>query len=194
MAGILIPGRRVALPVPPADIADEVERYARESGRHASLMPVPQFIDRGTGKDWTWIIKFTAKEHDAALEPYQQGEVEEAPGEMVWLHEPNPRAGQLISGTRYREPDYLPLDIEEMGPSGVREFLERGNTWSGRGEYESHLDAVQDARRTNEEIAQKVREQAKEENRYRQRDVRRQRWKIPFIGVLRDIGKRVIGA
>ncbi|MGE0451080.1 MAG: hypothetical protein AB7Q29_16020 [Vicinamibacterales bacterium] len=194
MAGLLIPGRRVALPVPPADIADEVERYARESGRHATLMAVPQFIDRGTGKDWTWIIKFTAKEHDGALESFQQGEVAEAPGEMVWLHEPNPRAGQHISGSHYREPDYLPLDIEEMGASGVREFLERGNAWSGRGEYDSLVEAVEDARRTNEETFQKVRAQAKEDNRYLQRDMRRQRFRIPFIGVLRDIGKRVIGA
>lgn len=177
--------------MPPSEIADAVEMYAREHNRHATLHPFPALIRRGRGMNWTWVVKFTLKSTDKSLLSFQSGASAERPTEDVWLHLPNPRAGQRISGSNEMEPDYLPLDIEQMGPSGVREFLERGNTWSGRGEYASAVDALTKARQVNADRKAKIRAEQKELNRYERRDERRQRWKIPFVTVIADIGKRV---
>ena len=176
--------------MPPAEIADEVEMYARQHGRHASLHPVPAMIRHGRGKGWTWVVRISLRPTDPALLPYQTGAAGEESTEDVWLHVTNPRAGQKISGSNIPEPDYLPLDIEQMGPSGVRAFLERGNSWSGRGEHGSLQEVVRTNRNTNMAKREKFRAEQKELNRYEQRDLRRQRWGIPFIGVLKNIGKR----
>lgn len=162
---------RNGLPLPPPEIAEEVERYARDHGRSAKL----HFVPYGG-----WFVEFSLRPNDPQMQLYQEGKVPEPPTERVWFHVDNPRAGKrmLRGGT---EPPYLALDIYQMGASGVREFLERGNTWSGRGLYGSHAEALRKAQERNDTMRRKTKERAKEAARFEQREKRRWRFRIPFL-------------
>ena len=163
---IVQPGlrRQRELPRPPWEIAEEVELYARESGRHAKLHFAP-----GGG----WVARFTLRPSDKRMRIYQELRTGKPPTEDVWFHRPKPGG---------RVGDFIPLDILEMGASGVRQFLERGNMW-GRGEYRSLEEQLRQVTEENEEGRLKNRAKAKEANRYMQRDKRRWRFKIPFLPV-----------
>jgi hypothetical protein len=122
---------------------------------------------------------------------FRDGRAEKPPTEDVWLHEPNPKAGQMVSGSfGRREPDFIPLDLEQLGPVGIREFLERGNTWSGRGEFSSVEDAHKKTLAHNDEMGRKIRRDARDDTRHDMRDRRRSWLGIPFLSVLKDIGSR----
>jgi hypothetical protein len=163
-----------ALPHPPPDIAEEVELYARESGRTAKLHFVP-----GGG----WLCRFSLRCNDPRMKLYQEGKASEPPSEDVWFHVPNPKAfdGQGAGA-------YIPLDIVQMGRSGVREFLERGNTWSGRGIHSSTLDALQSSEQLEQDRKDKLYRSKREGARERARDLRRLILKIPFHRVGIDLG------
>jgi hypothetical protein len=151
------------LPRAPWDIAEEVELFARESGRTATLHYIP-----GSG----WFARFSLRTNDPRMRLYQEGHAEAPPTEDVWFHRPKPGG---------RPGDFIMLDIEQMGRSGVRTFLERGNTWSGRGEFDSVEDAARKAMEANRREREKLRADARENNRYAQREKRRWRFKIPFL-------------
>lgn len=186
------------MPRVPWDIQEEVELYARESGRHARVHFVP-----GGG----WFARFTLRTSDPRMELYQKGLVEDPPGEDVWFHVQNPNeqeglhASQLKSlrvpicwpvirmeNGRCRMP-FIPLDILQMGPSGVREFLERGNTWSGRGEHSSHEEALNRARAAEKASKERLRSSDQEDARKMALDRRRWWFKIPFVPVGIDLRK-----
>lgn len=184
-------GRVSGRPVPPAAIADEVELYARQSGRTATMDFVPLRIIRGRVAEGVWRVRFSLRPNDPRMKLFQEGKAEKPPTEDVWLHTPNPRRGQKIEGAfGQRELDYLPLDIEKLGPSGVREFLERGNTWSERGEYASIEEQAKAVQEHNDSIPAKNKAEQKEINRYQRREERRHRLKIPFLPIEIDLGKR----
>lgn len=154
------------MPRAPVEIQDEVERYAREYGRTATLHFVP------TGG---WMARFSLRCNDPRMQLAQQGLTPTPPSEDVWFHVPDSRPGRAGS--------YIPLDIYLLGVQGVRAFLDRGNTWSGRGEFASLPAAVEHARATDEANTAKHRAEQKETNRYEQRESRRWRFKIPFLPV-----------
>lgn len=156
---------RGAWPKAPPEIATEVELYARESGRTATVHYIPY---------GGWFARFSLRCNDKRMLLYQQGMAPEPPTEDVWFHLPKPGG---------RPGDFVQLDILQMGASGVRQFLERGNTWSGRGEYASIEDATRKAAQSNADARAKYRADLKEASRYEQRDKRRQRFKIPFLRV-----------
>jgi len=181
---------RNELPTPPVEIADEVELYARESGRHATMHFVPTFAVKGQAVHGAWVIRFTLRENDPRLGLVQGGQVKELT-EDVWLHEPNPKYGREIPGSGgAQEPEFRGVDIYQLGASGVRTFLEKGNTWSGRGEHRSIEDQAQKAMEANRKMREKHRADQKEENRHEQRETRRSRFNIPFLNVGIDIGRR----
>lgn len=139
-------GRRIARPVPPVEIADAVERWARQWGRHARL-------------EWNdatrcFAIHFTRKGDDPSLALVQGGQRAEVT-ESVLLHEwkkesrPHPfLAGKKVDG-------FVSMDLEQYGVDGVLRILDRSNMWSGRGDFadpQEALDAVlaQHARREKE--------------------------------------------
>ena len=165
----------------PYELREAVELYAREHGRTGSLHCIPPGV---------WFARFSLRPNDKALSLYQKGEVAEAPTEVVYFQiradhynpeihavrpEFRPRPGKT------RPIDMLPLDLLQMGPSGVRQFLEEGNTWSGRGRFASQLEAVKAAERANADMAAKAKELAFESARYRERDTRKSRWGIPVV-------------
>jgi hypothetical protein len=163
---------RNGLPQAPWEIQDEVELYAREGGRTAKLHFVP-----GGG----WMARFSLRSNDKRMQLWQQGMAAEPPTEDVWFHVPNPRADQP------GQPPYTPLDILQMGPSGVREFLERGNTWSGRGVHSSLMDAVKASADQEADRKQRLYEKNRQQARDMARDTRRSRLQIPFLRVGIDL-------
>lgn len=176
--------KRAGLPVPPAALADEVELYAREHGRTGRLVSAPNIIIGARLRDVIWIAEFSLRPNDKRLLAYQEGRAPEPAVERVWFVEPNPKAGQVIPNSGgVREPPNRPLNIEAMGASGIRTFLERGNTWSGRGEYDSIVDQRRQVNAANEAARQKHRADQKDLNRERQKAKRRTRFKIPFLSV-----------
>ncbi len=176
---MLVRPRPGEAPRPPPEIASEVEQYAREFGRHATL----HFVPFGG-----WFVRFSLRPNDKRLRAYQEGSLAQPPAEDVWLHVQNPPAGKRTK-TGAVEPQYLPLNLYDMGASGVREFLERGNTWSGRGEHASVEAALRTTEETNEESRKRFREEQRFDSVKEQCDKRRSRFKIPFIPVGIDFGK-----
>lgn len=171
----------VDLPQAPPDIQDAVELFARKSGRTARL----HFVPFGG-----WFARFELRCNDPRMKLYQEGRAEAPPTEDVWFQKPNPRAGEVIPGTHgRREAPYIQMDILQMGASGVTEFLERGDTWSGRGEHSSIEEAVRVASDKNKEQRAKNKADARERGRDIARDTRRTRLKIPFLGVGIDLRK-----
>lgn len=162
------------MPKAPPDLQEEVELFARETGRTGSL----HFIPVGG-----WFARLSLKPNDPRLRLHQEGMAEETPSEDIWFHVP--KRGELN--------EYEPLDIVQMGRSGIREFLDRGNTWSGRGEFSDHMEALRKANAANEDIDVKFRADLKEESRHEQRDKRRWRFKIPFLRVMIDLSKKDTG-
>jgi len=149
--------------------------YARESGRHATLHFVPTLL-RGTRVvQGTWLVRFTLRSDDKRLLLYQEGKVAEPPTEDVWLHEPDPE-----SPTGYR-----PYNLGDLGTDGVRNFLAKGNMWSGSGQFGSKTleQLARDAIEKNRNAGQVAKSAAREECRLTLRDERRWRLKIPFLPV-----------
>lgn len=182
---------RGGTPVPPVEIADTVEEYARQWGRHAKLHFMPTLIDRRNGRTirGTWVIRMTLMPGDPRLVLWQEQRSGEEPTEEIWLHVQNPRAGELIPGLYgMKEPQYLPIDILAWGPTNVRQYLEEGNMWSGRARAsspEEELKQHQEARR----LADAHRHQTLREDAGKvARDWRRSKIdKIPFVRVLKDL-------
>ena len=157
-------------PQAPHEFQEVVELWAREGGRHAKL----HFTPGGT-----WFVRISLKSDDPRMELYKLGLIEEPVGEDVWLHLPNPHEGKVINGAN--QGPFIPLSLSDLGTSGLREFLERGDTWSGRGEYMSLLEQRRKVNESNEDMRRKNRAFQKEENRHEMRQSRRRRLKIPFL-------------
>ena len=154
----------------PWELQDEVELWARKSGRHAKL----HFIPVGG-----FFVRVTLRSSDPRMKAYQEGLVPDPPGEDTWFHEPLPGG------------EYKCLDIREMGVSGIKEFLEKGDTWSGRGEYDSIVDQQKKVSEANAEQRGKLKAFEKEESRKEQSSKRKWRIGEAFVGVLTDIGTRM---
>lgn len=162
---------RSGLPRPPVEMADEVELWARQSGRHARIEFRPTMIKDGRIEAGCWVVRISLKSDDRRMGLYQRGQVSEEPTEDVWLHVVDNK-----SPTGYRA-----FDLGQLGASGIRQFLEQGDTWSGRGEFRSLDDQARLAMEANAKMREKHRAYEKEENRHEQRENRRRFLKIPLI-------------
>lgn len=172
-AGLVVRGN-FSLPTPPLEIADEVELYARQSGRHATLHFVPV-----TSRVGCWVVRMTLRPDDKRRRLWQEQKVGTEPTEDIWLHVPL-REGERKLGPTY---DYRPLNLVDLGTSGVRQFLERGNLWSGRGEYQTLEEQVTKLREADANATAKFRADVKEEAMDEMHQKRRTRLKIPFLPV-----------
>lgn len=159
-------------PRAPGAFQDVVELWARESDRHATLHYAPS---------GTWFVRISLKTDDKRLRLYQMGLADEPMGEDVWLHLPNPHEGKVIGSER--QGPFIPIDLEQLGVTGLREFLDKGNTWSGRGEYLSLVDQRRKVNEANEDARRRHRAFEKEESRNEMRQSRRFRLGIPTVAV-----------
>lgn len=176
----------LGLPTPPVEVADEVELWARESGRHGTLRFIPTRLAGRQVVDGTWTVRLTLRSDDKRLKPFQDGTASEEPVEVIWLHEPDP-----TSPTGYR-----PYNIMELGAGGVRQFLEKGNLWSGRGQFGSKTldELAREAIDKNMKAGGVAKAAARENSRLRLRDERRWMLKIPFLPVGISIPKVAVAA
>lgn len=194
---------RGGLPKAPHELQDEVELYARESGRTATL-----HFFMGCG----WFVRFSLRCNDKRMLAFQQGMAAEPPTEDVFFHVPNPKEHDGLSLSELKAMDipvlwsvvgfdkhkrcrmpFIPLDIQQMGPSGIRQFLEKGNMWSGRGEFDSLTEQLRKAREKNKAVREKRKEDARQEARKFARDQRGRRFKVPTVPVLMDFGRKAAG-
>jgi hypothetical protein len=181
---ILPRGARSEAPTAPPEIRDAVEMYARQHGRTGS-------IEFAVGPN-VWIIKLSLRPNDERMRLWQEGRAPEPPTEMVWLQEPNPDEGKVLgtdprTGRPVRGGMFRPLNIYEMGAEGVLGFLQRGNTWSGRGEFGSVEEAVRKVREDDVSRTEAFRAEQKEASRLQQRENRRRLLDIPMKAVGIDL-------
>lgn len=153
----------------PHEIQDAVELWARKSDRHAKMHFIPQ---------GGFFVRITLKSDDPRMRSYQEGLVPDPPGEDVWFHTPRGDGG------------YNCFDVREMGIEGVKEFLERGDTWSGRGEYDSLIEQQKKVSEANAAAKGKLKAFEKEESRKEQRSKRKFRFGEAVVNVLTDIGSK----
>lgn len=169
------------LPKAPWDLQEEVELYARESGRTAKLHFMPGIN--------TWFARFSLRSNDKRMLAYQQGLAADVPTEDVWFH--RAASHEDVARNRAQKPgDWIPLDIIQMGRSGVREFLDRGNTWSGRGEFASIAESRLKAKEANAAAKERLRAQQKDDAMQMTKQTKHHRLKIPVIPVAIDLKER----
>jgi hypothetical protein len=127
-SAVRAPGVRVNTP---PWFFDTVELWARRWGRHATTRWEPAV--------GCFVSHLTRRSNDPALKDVREGRAPES-GEPIYWHEWKERArrhpisGRMVGG-------FVPMDIEQMGETGVTTFLDKSNMWSGRGEFKSFADA-----------------------------------------------------
>lgn len=163
----------------PCEIADAVELWARQWGRHGTI---------GMNQALRCpVIELSLKSDDPRLKHWQEGRLKYEPKESILLHY------QRTEPDGSKSVHFYPLNLEELGVSGVLEILDRGNMWSGRGEYENFQKAAQVMGEYNEKLKQQMKDAAVEEGRLRARDMRRQVLGLPLVSVPDNIGARSNG-
>jgi hypothetical protein len=173
-----------AAPLPPVEVADAVELWARQYGRHATLKYVPAMK--------CWSVNLTLPAGHPDLGRWQkEGSPGDAPTEGVVLIEWDATAGTLNPTTGKPAGEYRAVNLEEYGAVGVVGLLEKGNTWSGRGEFASLQDAVVQAATRNRAEKEKVKAQGRQWAGDYAKDVRRSVLKIPYLPVGIALGTEV---
>lgn len=154
----------------PWDIQEEVELWAREIGRHAKIVWNPVLACPE--------VQIELKDGDPRLKKWQAGDAKRPhkPVESVWLHRWNEEAGH-----------YEPMDLGQMGASGVRAHLERANMWSGRGRHRDLYSAAKAADEHNEQLKAEMRKAAMDNSRDMAKDRRRDVLGIPLVTVQDDL-------
>ena len=166
-------------PVLDWEVDEEIVAYFAEYGRTVKTEFIPHLN--------CWVAMVSLRTNDPTLEAWQQGRTEREPTEDVIFHEPNPLAGQIVQGRR--QPPFVALDLNSMGRLGVREFLERGNTFSGTGEFASIAEAARASDERGTAGQEKIRRDAKNDAVDMAMEVRRQVEKIPFHRVGIDLSR-----
>jgi hypothetical protein len=180
----LIVPKDYARPIAPLDIQEAVQQWGRRCGRNAKLVWVAptervysdetkQFIDIHGGLA-CWSVQIACRPSDPALRAWREGRSKQAaePTESVLLIEYDAKSG-----------GYVPMKLEEYGSAGIVSFLDAGNTWSGRGRFNSLAEAFDHARQKHRENAAKKKETQRNWARDFAKDIRRSYFKIPFLRV-----------
>ncbi len=188
------------MPRAPIEIQEAAEKWARKNDRSATMCFAPLA---------GWFVRLSLKPNDKRWLAYREGRAEEPPTEDVFFHVKNPFEAKEMSitdvladprfkgqplidwwnGNKVRLPIYLQLDVLHMGAGGVTAFLEREDTWSGRGKYRSIEEAARQTMDKNDAGAEKMRAGLEEQAGRRAHDLRRQIGKVPFLRVLADLGQ-----
>lgn len=141
-----------------------MELWARQWGRHGWIE-----FNAPMG---CWTIHLTKRPDDPTLKAWKEGTLQQAhePTEAVALNRWNPQTRSYY---------FVPLD--EYGTSGILELLDRGNTWSRRGEHDSIVDGVKKTREHNQKVREGMRENAREAGRDWASGTRRKAFDLPLV-------------
>ena len=149
----------------PWQYQEAVELWARQNrGTHARMAwnPVLRCVE----------IQFELKPDDPRMKGWQEGRLKMKPVESVFLH----RWDKAKKA-------YVAIPLEELGVSGLEALLDKGNLWSGRGEYRGLMEAVKAADEHNQKLERQVEEASIEAARLRARDERRWLQGAPVVSV-----------
>lgn len=160
----------------PYEISDAVELWARQWGRHGTItfnhaLRCP-------------VIEFTLRPDDPRMKAFQEGRLKHEPKECIPLHY------QRTEPDGTKSVHYFALNLEDLGVSGVLELLNRGNCWSGTGEYKSFKEAAQVMGEHNDRLKKQIKDALVVEGRMRARDMRRQVLDLPLVSVPDNIGAK----
>jgi hypothetical protein len=160
--------RSRGVPTIPFDVAEEVELFARQWGRHARM-------------EWSVhlnapVIHFSMPKDSKLWKMWQEGELDREPTESVPLIERDPNTGRIG-----------PINLADYGASGVRELLEKSNVWSGRGKHKNLLNAIRENMDRNAKNREEMRKKANEIGREIGWLSRRSALELPQSQVLIDL-------
>jgi hypothetical protein len=144
----------------PYQITDAVELWAREHGRHGSVRRDP----RGFA-----VIELSIKDDDPRMKGWREGKLKSKPVDKVPLLYQKTFRDQY--GKEQRSPRYSPIDLEELGVSGVLEILNRGNLASGTGEWRDLMQCVQSVAAKNDALKDSIMRAARDNARARAREI-----------------------
>ena len=151
----------------PAEMQDAVERWARKSGRHAEIVWKPPPLA-------CFAVEISLRQDDERLKAYREGDLKEEPKEVVHLH-------------RWTGDEYEAIHLHELGTQGLLTNLRKGDTWSGRGKFDSLSDAIQHSVQEWKDRKEKEREESRQRAIDLGMSVRRQVMEIPLKRVGIDL-------
>ena len=108
----------------PIEFSDAVELHYRKSGRHAHIVWIPEPVCQ-------WQLKITMRPNDPALRKWQAGEMEKEPFEIFEITYYDEEAGL-----------YKGYELEDLGVAGLIKMLEKSDSWSGTGQFNSIEEAM----------------------------------------------------
>ena len=192
MSATVIPFRGRSSRVAPNEYRDAVELYARSVGAHADIVWAEPPVA-------CWQIRLALNPGDPRCRR-QDGEALE----VVHLHEyvhPDPdhpsyprhdpallkRLTRRHPRTNRLLPAHVPIELDELGMSGIIGILEKGSLLTGRGEFQSTEEALHHLRRHHHGVRARSRADQKQSVRDYARALRRQIFDIAFEPVAIDI-------
>ena len=130
----------------PVEFQDAVETHFRKSGRHATIVWIPAPIKQ-------WQVRISMRPGDPALAAYQAGDTDEEPVETV----------EIVCRVEGMG-GYQGYELDELGVSGLIDMLEKADSWSGRGTFDSIGQAmhyqVQNQKEFKERLAKSLKDEA----------------------------------
>lgn len=148
----------------PYEYNEAVEMWARTYGRHG-------WVEYNQPLD-CWVIHLTKRPEDPMLKAWKEGTLDQPnePTECVPLHRRDEKSAY----------GYVPL--HEYGVSGVIEVLNKGNTWSGRGEFKDIVDGLKKTREHNDKVREGMKRHAWETGAEMAHGARRTAYNLPMVG------------
>ena len=171
----------------PSEFRDAVETWARQFGGHGDVVWCPDPIN-------AWAVRLSLKPGDPRLKhPDESTHLEQ-----VILHEwvdprkPHPLRGKCRRRNAKNQlvPQYVALELDDLGIQGLLEILDKGSVLTGRGEFKNAQEALAVVRDRNHRTNAQRQADARELALDITRSTRRRRLKIPFLPVAIDLSSR----
>ena len=170
----------------PTEFRDEAELFARQYSGHGDVVWVGAPVN-------CWQVRLTLAPNDPRLRHPDDGTHFESAELHEWVdpsREPShPKLDKLPRNARTNAvtPGYIPLELDEIGVSGLRKLLEKGSLMSGRGEYESSEAATKAVVSQHRMLRETTEADQRDNARQRMKYGRRRALGIPMIPVGIDL-------
>lgn len=154
----------------PEEFQNAVKNWAANYGRQAKMAFIP-YPKGASSHPGCFTIFLERKGDDPARKLYQEGVQGATAYEAVPLQEWDILAQE-----------YVPLNIHEYGPGGIVQILQKGDTWSGTGEYKDMREAAAASIKRMERARKAERDAVRESGKETGWLHRRTALGIPFVG------------